>query len=65
MRILSKTVIRKLEIMFTVIALPNIYPACQMDEKNTPGSNLSCAVKRVAEPSRAESLGIKQSECDV
>ena len=42
------------------IASSKIYPACQTDENGIkPGSNLNNADKRVAEPSRAEFLGIK------
>ena len=40
--------------------------ACQTDgNRITPGSNLTFADKRVAEPSKAESLDIKHSEFDV
>ena len=43
-----------------VIALRKNYPVCQTDENGIkPGSNLNNADKRVAEPSRAEVLGIK------
>ena len=42
------------------IASSKIYPACQTDENGTkPGSTLYNADKHVAEPSRAEVLGIK------
>ena len=58
--ILSKIVVKKLEIMFMAIASSKIYPACQTDENGIkPGSNLNNADKRVAEPSKAEFLGIK------
>ena len=37
-----------------VIVCPNIYPACQTDDNGIkPGSNLTIADKRVAEPSEA------------
>ena len=63
---LSKIVVRKLEIMFMVIAFTKTYPACHMDENRIkPGSNLNTADKHVAEPSQAEYLGIKKSVCDV
>ena len=43
-----------------MVAFSKIYPACQTDEKGIkPGSNLNNADKRVAEPSRAELLGLK------
>ena len=43
-----------------IVFFCKIYPACHMDENGTkPGSNLSNADKRVAEPSRAEGLDIK------
>ena len=59
-KILSKIVVKKLEIMFMAIASSKIYPACQTDENGIkPGSNLNNADKRVAEPSRAEFVGIK------
>ena len=46
--------------MFMVLAFSKIYPACQTDENGIkPGSNLKNADKRVAEPSRAEFLGLK------
>ena len=52
--------------MSMVIVFPKLYPACQTDDNGiTPGSNLTPADKRVAEPNKAESLGIKQSECEV
>ena len=42
------------------IALSKVYPACQTDANGIkPGSNLKNADKRVAEPSRAEFLGIQ------
>ena len=42
------------------IAFNKMYPACQTDENGIkPGSNLNNAGKLVAEPSRAEFLGIK------
>ena len=57
---LSKIVVRLLEIMFMVIALSKIYPACQTDENGIkPGSNLNNADKRIAEPSGAEFWGLK------
>ena len=57
---LSKIVVRLLEIMFMVVVLSKIYPACQTDENGIkPGSNLNNADKRVAEPSRAEVWGLK------
>ena len=66
MEILSKIVVRKLEIMFMVIVFPKNYPACQADDNGiTPGSDLTLADERVAEPSKDESVGIKQSECEV
>ena len=52
--------------MFMVIVFPKLYPTCQTDDNGiTPGSNLTLADKRVAEPTKAESLHIKQSECKV
>ena len=43
-----------------VVACIKIYPACQTDENGIkPGRNLNNADKRVAEPSRAEFLGLK------
>ena len=58
--ILSKIVVKKLEIMLMVIAVSKLYPACQMDENGIkPGNDLNTADKRVAEPSVAEFLGIK------
>ena len=58
--ILSKIVVKKLEIMFMVISFPKIYTACHTDENGIkPGSNLNNADKRVAESSRAEFWGIK------
>ena len=66
MEILSKIVVRKLAIMNMAIVFPKLYPACQTDDNGiTPGSILTLADKRVAEPTKAESLGIKQSECEV
>ena len=63
---LSKIVVRKLEIMFMVVSFPKIYTACQTDDNGIkPGSNFTVADKRLAEPSKAESLGIKPSVCDV
>ena len=60
LEILSQIVVNMLEIMFMAIAFGKIYPACQTDENGIePGSNLNNADKRVAEPSRAEFLGIK------
>ena len=51
---------QRLETMFTVVALSKIYPACQSDENEIkPGSTLNNADRRVAEPLRAEFLGIK------
>ena len=42
-----------------VIALSQINPACQTDEKEIkPGSDLNTADKRVAEPSRVEFWGM-------
>ena len=42
------------------IASSNLYPACHKDVNGIEqGSNLNNADKRVAEPSRAEFLGIK------
>ena len=42
------------------IAFSKLYPACQTDENRIkPGSHLNNADKRVAEPSRAEFLGMK------
>ena len=67
MEIISKIVVRKLAIMLMVIVFPKLYPACQTDDNGiTSGSNLTLYDKRVvAEPTKAESLGIKQSECEV
>ena len=45
-----------LEIMFMVVAFSKIYPLLQTDEN---GSSLNNADKRVAEPARAEVLGIQ------
>ena len=43
-----------------VVAFSKIYPACQTDENGIkPGSDLNNADKCVAEPSRADTLGIK------
>ena len=57
---LSQIVVWLLEIMFTVKAFSKAYPACQTDDNGIkPGSNLTNADKRAAEPSRAEFLGIK------
>ena len=57
---LIKIVVRLLDIMFMVVAFSKIYPACQTDENGIkPGSDLNNADKRVAEPSRAEFLGLK------
>ena len=57
--ILSQIVVKKLEIMFMAIVFSKIYPTCQTDENGIkPGSSLNND-KRVAEPSRAEVLGIK------
>ena len=43
-----------------VVAFSKTYPACQTDDNGIkPGSNLTNADKRAAEPSRAEFLGIK------
>ena len=43
-----------------MVAFGKIYPAFQTDANGIkPGSNLNNAYKRVAEPSRAELLGIK------
>ena len=45
-----------------VIAFRKLYPACQTDENGIKsGSNLNTADKHVAEPSRAELLGLKYS----
>ena len=53
--ILSKIVVKKLQIMFMAIAFSKIYPACQTDENGIkPGSYLNKADKRATEPSRAE-----------
>ena len=42
------------------IDFSKLYAACQTDEnRSKPGSNLNNADKSVAEPSRAEFLGIK------
>ena len=66
MEILSEIVVKKLAIMSMVIVFPKLYPACQTDDSGiTAGSNLTPADKRVAEPNKAESLGEKQSECEV
>ena len=52
--------------MFMVTYVPNIYPACHTDDNEIKqGSNLTVADQCVAKPSKAESLGIKQSNCDV
>ena len=57
---LSQIVVWLLEIMFMVVAFRKTYPACQTDDNGIkPGSNLTNADKRAAEPSRAEFLGIK------
>ena len=57
---LSQIVVWLLEIMFMVVAFSETYPACQTDDNGIkPGSNLTNADKRAAEPSRAEFLGIK------
>ena len=49
-----------------VIAFSKIYPACQKDENGIKsGSDLNNADKRVAEPSRAEFVGMKLSVFDV
>ena len=57
---LSKNVVMLLEIMFVVVAFSKIYPACQTDENGIkPGSNLNNADKHIAEPSRAEFLGVR------
>ena len=59
-KILSKIVVKTFGVMFVAIAFSTIYPVCQTDENgNKPGSNLSNADKRVAEPSGAEILGIR------
>ena len=43
-----------------VIVFPKIYTAWHTDENgNKPGSNLNTADKRVADPCKAEFLGIK------
>ena len=53
--ILSKIVVKKLEIMFMVPAFPKICTAWHTDENGIePGSNLNTADKLVAEPYRAE-----------
>ena len=66
MEILSKIVVKKLAIMSMVIVFPKLYPACQTDDNGIrPGSNLTHADKRVAEPNKAESLGKKPSEFEV
>ena len=58
--ILSKIVVKMLEVMFMAIAFSKIYPACHTDVNGIkPGSNLNNADKRLAEPSGAEILGIK------
>ena len=57
---LSKIVVWLLEIMFMVVDLSQIYPACQTDENEIkPGSNSNNADKRVAKLSAAEFLGLK------
>ena len=57
---LSQIVVWLLEIMFVVVAFSKTYPACQTDDNGIkPGSNLTNAYKRAAEPSRAEFLDIK------
>ena len=49
-----------------VVAFSKTYPACQTDDNGIkPGSNLTNADKRAAEPSRAEFLGIKLSVFNV
>ena len=59
-KILSKIVVKKLAIIIMAIASSKIYPACQTDENGIKtGSNLNNNVKRNAELSRAEFLGIK------
>ena len=58
--ILSKIVVKMLEVIFMAIAFSKIYPACHTDVNGIkPGSNLNNADKRLAEPSGAEILGIK------
>ena len=59
--------VRGLEIMFMLVTIPKLYQAsCQTDENRIKsGSNLTVADTRVAEPSKAEGLGIKLSVCDV
>ena len=43
-----------------VVAFSKTYSACQTDDNGIkPGSNLTNADKRSAEPSKAEILGIK------
>ena len=43
-----------------VISVPKIYPACDTDDnRNTQGSNLTVADKRVAELSKADYWDIK------
>ena len=43
-----------------VVAFSKIYQTCQTDENGIkPGSSLNNADKRVAEPARAEVLGIQ------
>ena len=43
-----------------VVTFSKIYPACHTNVNGIkPGSNLNNADKRVAEPSRAEFLGLK------
>ena len=54
--ILSKIVVKKLEIMFMAIASNK---SQTVENGIKPGSNLNNADKRVADPSRAEFLGIK------
>ena len=54
LEMLSKIVVKMLEIMFTVVAFSKIDPACQTDENGIkPGSNLNNDDKCVAEPFRA------------
>ena len=58
--ILSKIVVKKLEVMFMAIVFNKIYPARQTDENGIkPVSNLNNADKHVAEPFGAEFFGIK------
>ena len=57
---LSQIEVWLLDIMFMVVVFSKTYPACQTDDNGIkPGSNLTNADKRAAEPSRAEFLGIK------